>query len=376
MKIPLTKPFFDRQEEEAVKKVLASGWVTQGPRVAEFERKFAVYVDSQYAVATTSCTTALHLALILSGIKEGDEVIVPSFTFIASVNVIIHVGGIPVFADININTYNIDPKDIEKKITKKTKAILFVDQLGLSAEVDEILAIGKKYNLSVIEDAACAIGSKYKGRPIGSLSPITCFSLHPRKLITTGEGGLLTTDNKDWERRARILINHGMSVSDIQRHKAKKIIFEKYYEVGHNYRLTDIQAAIGIEQLRKLPKILKRRKILAERYNLLLSDVRYIKTPFIPSYADHNFQSYIIRLTEDLAAKQKEFMEKLLKFGIATRRGVMACHLEPYYQKRLGKISLPETERATRTTILLPLYHTMTFKEQYYVVKKIKQLLK
>lgn len=375
-KIPITKPFFDKKEEIALKDTLKSLWVTQGPKVSEFEADFAQYVKSKYAIATTSCTTALHLALLLSGIKAGDEVLVPSFTFIATANVIVHIGAKPIFCDIDLDTYNIDPEEIEKKVTKKTKAILFVDQLGLPADIDKILKIAKKHNLAVIEDAACALGSKYKNKPIGSISPITCFSFHPRKIITTGEGGLLTANNKAHESLARILINHGMSLSDFERHKNKKIIFEKYSKAGYNYRLTDIQAAIGLEQLKKLPKILEKRKYLAERYNKLLSEIKYIKTPFIPIFADHNYQSYIIRLTEDSPIKQKTFMQKLLDAGIATRRGVMACHLEPYYQKIFNKIHLPKTELATRSTILLPIFHSMVKKEQNFVIEQIKHIFK
>ncbi len=373
MKIPLTIPSFGKEEEIAVAKVLRSGWVTQGPKVAEFEEEIAKYSGAKYAVATTSATTSLFLSLYMLGIGNGDEVILPSFTFIATANVAVAVGAKPIFVDIDPKTFNIDPEKIEKAITKKTKAIMPVDQVGLPADLKRIVAIAKRHKLYVIEDAACGFASIYDGYQIGSYPGVhlTCLSFHPRKSITTGEGGMILTQDKKLADRAKVLRHHGMSVSDLARHKSKKIVNEKYYEVGFNFRMSDIQAAVGIEQLKRLPKFLKIRKRLADKYTKAFSSSGNIIPPFVPDNCIPNWQSYVIKLKNGNLAKRDKLMQKLLDSGIATRRGVMACHLEPAYQKMFGKISLPITEEATNTTISLPLYTSMKDSEQNYVIKKI-----
>lgn len=375
MKIPLTIPLFDKNEERAVISVLSSGWHTTGPKTAEFERLFADYCRVKYAVAVSNCTTALFLSLIIGGIKPGDEVIVPSYTFIATANVVVHAGAKPVFVDVEEDTFNIDVKDAERKITKITKAIIPVDQVGLACDIDEIRKIAKSQNLFVIVDSACAIGSKYKDRPVGGFGDLTCFSLHPRKLISTGEGGFITTNNKKFAHQALMWRTHGATISDAARHNSQRVIFEEYPVPGYNFRITDIQSAIGIEQLKKLPNILKRRKILADRYTRLFAETKYIKTPYVPKYAEHNWQSYIIRLTSDSKVSRDSLMGKLLNDGIATRRGVMASHLEPYYVKAYGKIKLPVTERLAESTICLPIFPQMTFVEQDFIVSKINKYL-
>lgn len=374
MNIPITRPYFTKKEEKEIIEVLRSGWVTQGPKVSEFERMFAQYTHSKYAIAVSNCTSALHLALLIGNIQRGDEVIVPSYTFIASVNVIVHVGATPVFADVDPFTLNIDSKDVERKITKKTKAIIAVDQVGLPCDIDSIKKIVQKFSLLFIEDAACALGSIYKNKPVGGLADITCFSFHPRKIITTGEGGMITTNNKKYASMARVLRSHGASVSDLARHKSKKISFETYTAPGHNYRLTDIQAAIGIQQLGKLPMLLGKRQKLAARYNSKLSTIPFLGTPFVPKYAKHNYQSYIIKILDGSPLSQKVIMQKLLDKGISTRRGVMASHLEPYYKKFSKGSSLPITEKLTKSTITLPFFPNMTVKEQDYVINSLKQI--
>ncbi len=373
--IPIAKPYFDRSEYLGIQKVLQSGWVTQGRVTAEFEKQFAAYVGARYAVATTSCTTALYLALEILGIGERDEVIVPSFTFIATVNSIVHRRATPVFADIDPKTYNIDPLIIEKHITKRTKAILFVDQLGLPADYDAIHQTAKRYRLHLIEDAACALGSEYKRKRVGSLSQITCFSLHPRKLITTGEGGMITTNDKTIYQKAQMLRNHGMSLSDFARHQNKTVVFETYKAAGYNFRLTDIQAAMGIAQMGKLPKILKDRSICANRYNTLLSLCPTVTTPFVPPYAKHNWQSYIIRLNDTRSVSRDQVMQKLLDYGIHTRRGVMASHMEAVYRRGISRDSLPNTRLAVQQTMLLPLYYGIKPSEQEYIVSTLKKIL-
>jgi len=369
--IPLTKPFFDNREEKAAVAVLRSGWHTQGLQTELFEKEFARIVDAKYAVALSSCTAALHLALILARVGVRDEVIVPSFTYIACANVIRYVQGTPVFVEVDEKTFNIDAHDLEKKITKRTKAIIAVDQVGLPCDIDIIHKIAKRYNLFVIEDAACAIGSKYKGRMVGNLSAIACFSLHPRKIISTGEGGVITTNDKNLARAAKELRSHGASIGAHARHTAKVVSFEKYNQLGYNYRITDIQATIGRQQLKKLPMILKRRKFLAERYTKKLARLSTIETPFVPSYAQPNWQTYVIRLNRNYPLSQKRLMQKLLDCGISTRRGAMVSHLEPYYKNFLGTISLPKTEALAKSTIALPLYPQMTIHQQDYVINNL-----
>lgn len=376
MNIPLAKPSFTTKEEKTTIDVLRSGWITQGPKVIEFEDKFAKFTHSKYAIAVSNCTSALHLALLAGDIKAGDEVIVPSYTFIASVNVILHCGATPVFVDVDQDTSNIDCEDVKRKLTKKTKAIIAVDQVGLPCDIDAIKKIAQKFNLFFIEDAACALGSRYKNKPIGGLADITCFSFHPRKVISTGEGGMLTTNSKKYANLARVLRSHGASVSDFSRHTAKKISFEAYKTLGYNYRLTDIQAAIGIEQLKQLPKFIKKRRNLAKRYNRELAVIPFIKTPLVPKYAYYNYQSYIIKVLDNSSLSQKEIMQKLLDSGVATRRGAMASHLEPFYKKHYKNCSLPTTEKLTKSTITLPLFYDMNIKQQDFVINLLKQIFK
>src|SRR5438105_4275085 len=331
LNVPITKPSLGEEEARAPYESIKSGWVTQGPKVAEFEKAVASYVGAKHGIATTSCTTGLHLALVTAGVGPGDEVIVPSFTFIASANAILYTGATVVFADIDARTYNIDAADIEHRITKRTKAIMPVDQIGMTADMDAINAIAKEHGIEVVEDAAPAIGSQYKGRRTGSNAKQTVFSFHPRKVITTGEGGMITTDDDALAERARRLRAHGMSVSDLDRHTADRVIIEAYDELGFNYRMTDIQASIGLVQLRRLPELLKARIAKAERYDRELPEIKGLEIPFVPPYATHTYQSYCLRLTEECALDREELMTNLLGRGIATRRGVMASHLEKTY---------------------------------------------
>src|SRR2546428_3676348 len=375
MNVPITKPSLGEEEARAPYESIKSGWVTQGPKVAAFEKAVASYVGAKHGIATTSCTTGLHLALATAGIGPGDEVIVPSFTFIASANAILYTGATVVFADIDARTYNIDPNDIEHRITKRTKAIMPVDQIGMTADMDAINAIAKKHGIDVVEDAAPTIGSEYKGHRTGSNAHQTVFSFHPRKVITTGEGGMITTDGDALADRARKLRAHGMSVSDLDRHTADRVIIEEYNELGFNYRMTDIQASIGLVQLRRLPELLRIRRAKAKRYDQELSEIRGLEVPFVPAYAEHTYQSYCLRLTKDCRLDREELMTELLHRGIATRRGVMASHLEKTYTSRYGRGSLPVTEEATHATMLIPLYAAMTDEEQTYVIDALREEL-
>ena len=376
MNIPITKPFISREEEEKVLEVLRSGWVTQGPQVELFEQAVAKYVGARYAVAVTSCTTGLHLALIAASIEPGDEVICPSFSFIATANVIRYCGARPVFADIERRSYNIDPAGIEKLITKRTKAMIAVHQVGLPADLDPLLKIADKHGLKVIEDAACAIGAEYKGERIGKPHGwVSVFSFHPRKIITAGEGGMITTNDEALAARFKRLRHHGMSVTDLARHKAKSVILEEYDELGYNYRMTDLQAALGIIQLERLPELLRQRTKIAERYNEVFSEIEYLTPPFVPSEIKHTYQSYLLRLKSNAPLTRDELMQQLLERGIASRRGIMASHKEPLYAKEYGRIQLPETEGAVKETVILPLFPQMKAEEQEFVISNIKELV-
>jgi len=372
MTVPITKPALTEEEARAPYESIKSGWVTQGPKVAEFEKAVASYVGAKHGVATTSCTTGLHLALATIGVGPGDEVIVPSFTFIASANAILYTGATVVFCEIDARTFNADPADIERRITKKTKAIMPVDQIGLACDIAPINEIAKRHGVDVVEDAAPTIGGTYKGRRVGSNAHQTVFSFHPRKVITTGEGGMITTDDDALADRARKLRAHAMSVSDLDRHKADRPILEEYHDLGFNYRMTDIQASIGLVQIRRLEELLGIRVAKAERYNRELTGLK-LRTPYTPPYATHTYQSYCLDL--DPSVDRDDLMARLLRRGISTRRGVMASHLEKVYRDRVGQVSLPITEEKARSTMLIPLFATMTDDEQSYVIESLREEL-
>jgi perosamine synthetase len=365
--IPISKPYLSTEEAQSAYDTILSGWITQGPRVEEFENEFTKLTGAKYAVAVSNCTTALHLALIVAGIKADDEVICPSLSYIATANSIRYVGAIPVFAEV-CDDYNLDINDIEHRITKKTKAILLVHQLGMPGNIDEVKRICKKYSLQLIEDAACAIGSCYKNKMIGSHSELVCFSFHPRKVITTGDGGMITTSRLDYYERLKKLRQHGMSVNDRVRHLSKKVIFEKYEELGYNYRLTDIQASVGIQQIKKLNEIVKRRREIASMYSDAFKDIECIKLPKDNVHTYTNFQSYSIILDHNCPISRDELMQKLLDLGIATRKGVMLAHKEKAYEDFDSK-NLGNSEFLSNHSILLPLYVPMSNNDIYHVIK-------
>jgi perosamine synthetase len=373
--IPIAKPFIGQEEETAVLQVLRSGWVSQGPRVAEFEKQFAAFVGAKHAVAVSSCTTALHLAFVAAGISPGDEVLCPSLSFIATANSIRYVGATPIFVDIDPATYNIDPNRLEAAITSRTRAILAVHQMGLPAAMKEINQIAARRNLIVIEDAACAIGSEYQGKRIGAPhSWMACFSFHPRKILTTGEGGMITTNDDKIDARLRPLRQHAMTVSDVARHSAKDVVIETYDEVGYNFRMTDLQAAVGLVQLGRVEGFIERRRTFAARYAQGLSQIGWLTPPSEPAGHRHNFQAYMARLTKDAPVSRNELMQALLDRGISTRRGIMASHREkPYIDARWDR-ELPETCAAADDSIILPLFHQMTEQEQAFVLESIREV--
>jgi perosamine synthetase len=370
--IPVAKPYVGREEEQAVAEVLRSGWLSQGPRVAEFEKAFSAYVGAPHSIAVSSCTTALHLAVLALGIGSGEEVICPSFSFIATANSIVHAGATPVFVDIDPNSYNLHPGKLEQAITPRTRAIMVVHQVGLPAALDEILAIAEKHGLAVIEDAACAIGSEYHGKRIGSpRGRLACFSFHPRKILTTGEGGMITTADPDLAARLRGLRQHAMSVSDVARHNSNRVVFEQYTEVGYNFRMTDLQAAVGLVQLSRMDLMLTRRRQLASLYSERLRAVPWLTTPQVPENHLHNFQSYVVRVLHNSPVSRDQLMQDLLDRGVVTRRGIMAIHREAPFQSAQWDALLPETNAATDNTIVLPLFHQMTDAEQDHVIESI-----
>lgn len=369
----------DEREAEAARRVILSGWITQGPEVAAFEREFAQVVGAPHACAVSNCTTALHLALLAAGVQPGDEVITVSHSFIATANVIRYCGATPVFVDIEPDTYNIDPNKIEAALTPRLRAILAVHQMGMPCNLEPIIEIARRRSIPVIEDAACAIGSEilWKGRweKIGKPhGDIACFSFHPRKVISTGDGGMITTANKDWDARFRLLRQHAMSVPDTERHGSARVIFESYPVVGYNYRMTDIQAAVGREQIKRLSEIVTRRRELGSRYSELLADIPGLRAPIEPAYAHTNWQSYCVRLPA--RADQRSVMQRMLDDGISTRRGIMCSHREEAYKNEPLRFPLPQSEAAQDASILLPLYHQMSDADQLRVAHSIRAALR
>ncbi len=371
--IPFARPEFDDAEVASVAAVLRTGWASQGPAVAKFEELFAARVGAGYGVAVSSCTTALHLALLLAGVEPGDEVVCPSYSFIATANAVLYAGATPVFADIDAGTWNLDSRDALRRITTRTRVVMPVHQVGLAADLDAFAPLPA--GVSLVEDAACAIGSTYRGKPIGSHGHITCFSFHPRKTLSTGEGGMITTDDPAIAERTRRLRSHGASVSAHERHRAKGLVFEEYAELGYNYRLSDILAAVGLAQLPKVDGFLARRKAIANRYDASFARLPELQVPARPSYADHAFQSYGVMLTDACSRDRDEVMRLLIERGISCRRGIPPIHLEPLYRNRFGSVSLPATERVAARSIFLPMYASLPAGDQDRVIDAVASLV-
>jgi perosamine synthetase len=368
--IPVMRPWIGAEEAAAAAAAVSSGWVAQGPRVAEFEEAFASAIGIGHAVAVSSCTTGLHLALVAAEVGPGDEVVVPSLSFIATANAPRYVGAVPVFADVDEATQNLTPATVEPCLTHRTRAVILVDQAGVPADLDAMRALCEPRGITVVEDAACAVGSVYHGRPVGAGANLAAFSFHPRKLLTTGEGGMLVTPDEDVAIRLRRLREHGMDLSAAARHASRQPVIEHYTELGFNYRMTDIQAAIGLVQLRKLDRLIARRRALARRYQQLLSCIPGVRTITDPGYGTTNYQSFWVLLPDDFPVSRDELLQRLAEAGVSARRGIMAAHLEPAYAD-LSHGPLPVTERLTAGSLILPLFHDLTEPEQDIVVSVI-----
>lgn len=372
--IPIAKPFLNKDEAESAYETVMSGWVAQGPKVEEFENKFCGYTGAKYSVAVSNCTNGLHLAMIASGIGNGDEVICPSLSYIATANSIKYTGAVPVFAEVSPEDYNLDPEHVMSLINSKTKAVLLVHQIGMPADIDIFKNICKDNKLKLIEDAACAIGSEYKGVKIGADSELACFSFHPRKVMTTGEGGMITTSEKKLYERIKLLRQHAISITGKERHSSETITFEDHLEVGYNYRMTDIQASIGICQLDKLEFIIEERRKIAARYISELSGIDSITLPLEPKGRRSNYQSFAIYIKEDCGISRNEIMQKLMDQNISVRKGVMTAHRESAYSDHNRVIKLPVSEDLCDRSFMIPLFVPMESKDIDHIICTLKNI--
>lgn len=374
--IPISLPVTGQEEWEALKEPLMSGWLTSGPKVREFEQLFAERHGVKHALAVTSATTALHLALVALDIKEGDEVIVPAFTWVSTANVVLYCGAKVVFVDIDPFTFNIDAEDLSKRITSKTKAIIPVHLFGLCADMDKIKEIAG--NIPLIEDGACAAGASYKGTPAGGLGTIGCFSFHPRKSVTTGEGGMITTNDDKLAEIMGMLRNHGASISEEQRHHgAKPYMLPDFNALGYNYRMTDLQGAVGVVQIKKLDQFINEREKWANFYTKELNSIPWLRTPKHGADYKHGWQSFVTFVDESKSpASRNEIMELLQQQGISTRPGTHAVHMLNFYKEKFNfqPSDYPGAQAANDYSMSIPLHNRMVAEDFDYVVSVIKAL--
>ena len=369
VKIPLLKPYFDSEELEELKKVLDSGWVTQGPKVKEFEDKITEYLGVKYAIAVTNCTSALHLALLSIGVKQGDEVLVADFTFPATGHAVLYCRAKPIFIDVDLKTYNMNPNLIEERITERTKAIIPVHTFGQAAEMDEIIEIAEDHNLKVIEDAACALGAKYKNKYTGTIGDIGCFSFHARKGVTTGEGGMVVTNNEKLADKIRNLSVFGMT-SAWDRERSDKFIIPEFTELGYNYKMGDITAAVGVAQLKKLDKIIARKRELAKYWDDNLREMDFIEAPYVNENVKHIYQSYVALV--DKRINRNKLIEVLMKKGIQTQIGTYASHIQPVYN---SEDKCPSSLDIFNRSLALPMYYMLKEEDIDIVASYLKKAL-
>lgn len=385
MKIPIARTSLTEAEIQSVLEPLRSGWLVQGPKVRQFEERWSAFTGAKHSIAVTSCTSALHLSLAALGFGPGDEAIVPAFTWIATANVVEHLGGRVVFCDIDLATFNIDVAKIEALITPRTKAIIPVHLFGLSADMDPIMAIARKHGLWVVEDAACGFGATYAGHHVGTIGDTGCFSFHPRKAITTGEGGMITTASDDIAERARRLRDHGAAMTDLQRHLgARPYLLADHLDAGYNQRMTDLQAALGSAQMERADAIIAERRRLAQRYDAAFADLDWLRTPARPEGYGHGYQSYACLFQPEAVtlasiprvnALRNAWMDRLQQAGISTRPATHAVHMLTYYRDKyqVEPRAYPEAYAANDCSISLPLFHGMSVEEQDFVIDEVRR---
>lgn len=383
MNVPIARTSLLEYEIESVLEPLRNGWLVQGPKVKEFEDKWSNFTGAKHSIAVTSCTSGLHLSLAALGLKPGDEVIVPAFTWISTANVVEHLGGKVVFCDIDLNTFNIDVSELEKKISPKTKAIIPVHLFGLSADMDPILSLAKQHHLRVVEDAACGFGTRYKGKHVGTLGDTGSFSFHPRKAITTGEGGMITTNSDELAEKLRRLRDHGAVMSDLQRHLgARPYLLADHSDAGYNQRMTDLQAALGSAQMDRATNIVRERQRLAKRYDEAFAKLSWLHNPIHLNGFEHGYQSYPCMFQPEaipqgditsINERRNAWMDQLQRAGISTRPATHAVHMLTFYQEKykLKPEAFPNAYRANECSISLPLFHGMTTAEQDYVIEQV-----
>jgi dTDP-4-amino-4,6-dideoxygalactose transaminase len=367
-RINVMKPWLGEEEIAAVSAAILSGWIAQGPRVAEFEKAFAEHQQAHRAVAVSSCTTALHLAMVVAGVGPGDEVVIPSFSFVATTNCVRYVGATPVFADVDATTGNLTAATVEPVLTARTKAVIGVDQGGVPLDLEPLRTLLDPRGIVLVEDAACAAGSTYRGRPVGAGAQVCTWSFHPRKILTTGEGGMLTTSRDDWSDQARRLREHAMSVSAAERHGSVLPPQETYDEVGFNFRMTDLQAAVGLVQLTRLDEVVSRRRELAARYAAAIASIPGLRAVADPEHGTSNFQSYWVEVLPGYGTDREGLLATLAAADISARRGIMAAHRQLPYRGLAREGSLPVTDRLTDNTLILPLYHELSEHDQDRVI--------
>jgi dTDP-4-amino-4,6-dideoxygalactose transaminase len=385
LRVPIARVSFGEEEERAIQRPLEDGWVVQGPRVDEFEEQFAGYIGAEHAAATTSCTTAMHLAVATLGLQPGDEVIVPAFTWVSTANVVEYMGATPRFCDVELSTFNVDPTKIEELITDRTVGILPVHLFGLCARMEPILAVAKEHGLWVVEDAACGFGAWQDGRHAGTFGQFGAFSFHPRKSITTGEGGMLVTSDEDRDVTVRALRDHGADRTDFSRHhEPRGFLLSDFNQLGYNYRMTDLQGALGCAQMERADWILDQRRRRAAIYDRELARFPWLATPQVPADDVHGYQSYVCLFRPDQATladldrvyeERNVVMERMAHRGVATRQGTHAAALTGYYSRKYGisRDQVPNAAIAERLSLALPLFPDMTDEDQELVIDELER---